>query len=678
MRQGMRRRYILALGILVTLALAACSLTEPPITANPEQSATLPSPTISVSDLSDNSGGLQPRTVLLGATPVSPESAAEITTDDGAVLRIPPGSFDRETAVKITRLAESVLPRDTASMSLVADIYEIDLATAADFTQPVTLSIPYNIEGLPPGEESDLHALTVVWWDGDTWREVPSTVDLANGVVTAQIDHFSIFSAGWSKFKDLAYDAVGGIRSLNFDGTYKHGEFTIHYASKVSEWKPPRYGNTRIIADERPPPDDDNGSGVPDYIENLGRYFEESRVLFNGGGAFTGMKVPVSETIHVFVADLGYNPGTGNGVLGDASPLTSHIRIDNKLNDNQLKNVAAHELFQYWQFSQLWLKSGDKHRLWMEATAAWAMDGAFPDVNLYANEIKQEKPDPLLRGYADLHSRPVSQFYAAATFAKYLENRFPGFVMATFTSDPGLQYTESWHTTFDRLLREKYGNEFTQVFNEFVASYYYHWDFDQDIPLWFNNRTGPFDLANPGAIARDGEYQKLQSNLPSLSGQLITWLFAGDVRPGNLVVKQLDTPSPPMVLAFADNGTSENRSRVRLLGDQDRMGLVIEQGPLLAGGEPYKRLLLKDVGGATAGDLINQVHLIAVNNSRYSYQRLSLEIYLLQSPDNIEVENTSEGQVAVTWKASTLPPGIISKYRLYRHPMGQTPDSRWR
>ena len=230
------QKYMLALGIMVSIALAlpACGLLELIPTPVPQQPAT-PTPTpVSSGYTSYFLDDSTPFPTLEGTTPVSPESATEISAEGGAVLQIPKGSFDQETAIKVTRVADSPLPSATASITLVADVYEIEMPTAADFTQPVTLSIPFSLDDLPSTEESDLHALTIVWWDGEAWREVPSTVDLAAGVVSGQLDHFSLFSAGWSKFKNLAYDATGAIRSLHYDGEYTQGAFTIHYATRVT------------------------------------------------------------------------------------------------------------------------------------------------------------------------------------------------------------------------------------------------------------------------------------------------------------------------------------------------------------------------------------------------------------------------------------------------------------
>lgn len=603
-----------------------------------------------------------------GHTRVSPDKQTELSLDGGGTLSIPEGAFDQETVLRVERQTPAAMP-DATDAALVSEVYALEQQEPADLTKPLTLRIPYRPDLLPEGASP--HAISVVWWDGKAWRDVPSTVDAQTNTVSATIDHFSSFSAAWRWFDDLAYDAEGNIRGIFFDAKHTNGAFTVHYTTKPFSEYLTRWG---ITADHRPSATDANRNGVPDYIENLGVYLSRSKAKFEAGGPhFPGMSVPVSSvggTIHVFVADLGYTPTTGDGTLGDASPLTSHIRIDNNLDDAQLRNTAAHELFHYWQFSRLWLKTGDKHRWWMEATAAWAMDEAFPDLNLYAQEIRNHLSSPPKSGFVDLPSRKVSEYYAAASLAKYLENRSPGFVMATFDPDAGLSYVDSWATTFGALLKERTGASFTDVFTDYLASYFFHWDFDPDVPLWFNNNR--WSLADPDVLVRSGSYTRIRAALPPLSGRSAVFKTPGDSRPAKLVARLHATEHTPEVMVFAASGILEKFQRVALPGGGGRTGLALRE-------EPEMMAVVEGFGGASAGSPVNSVYLVAANPRKgtVAEDTMDLEVYVLEPPRNLRTESVGEGRLKLLWDASELPlgekpkdEGALKGYNLYRRNPG--------
>jgi hypothetical protein len=128
--------------------------------------------------------------------------------------------------------------------------------------------------------------------------------------------------------------------------------------------------------------DDANQNGIPDYIENLGRYFEQAWALYT---------TPAPE-------GMGYNPppmrgrypvvvySLAEGYSGLTWPdsksgrqATSHISIDAHLYEPYVRQVAAHEFFHAVQFGYNYAASP----WWKEASADWAAHQVFPDVDTY-------------------------------------------------------------------------------------------------------------------------------------------------------------------------------------------------------------------------------------------------------------------------------------------------------
>lgn len=679
----------LLLGTLIIFALVGCSgsatpttKSEPVVTSAPAP-AVITDPTsasqrdsaigpIPTADVPSTFSALKPP--VDGAFEIRAGQSVALEAPGGVKLSIPETAFDRDATINIDNLGAGDLARESPAGVLISDVYDIQLSDKGDLSGSVTITIPYDPIGLPEGASQQ--AVSVAWWDGETWRELPSDVDPETFVVTAEIQHFSKFAAFWSRFTDLAYDVSGSIRGLFFDRTYVDDVFTIHYASQPS-WD--RSG-TRQLGDDRPPVTDEDADGVPDYVQLLGSALADARDVFDSN-AFPGMTVPVADTIHVFVADLGFKPGNsasdrGEGNLGDADPRTSHIRIDNKLRDDQLMNTAAHELFHYWQFSRIWLLSGHKHRWWMEATAAWAMDRVFPHLNLYVHEIKESAPNPPGAGFGHLSSREVAEFYAASSLAKFFESRFPGFVMATFDTTAGLRLTESWQTTFARILAERYEAGFDDAFEDYLISYFYHQDYDEDFPLWFGP-LGSLFLAEPSMIATAGMHEHIRGPMGPLSGRLINVKTPGDFQESTLVIKQEDAPTTPSISIFADHrrpGATRKTTRVRLPGDDPRRGLTIEPRPLVEGRDPFTPVVVERFGGVNTGAPITLVNLVVRNLNFFSTATLDVEIYALQSPTNVHVQQGDDGSIQVTWRDSqpptTVATGYVMGYRIYR--LGET------
>jgi Family of unknown function (DUF6055) len=130
--------------------------------------------------------------------------------------------------------------------------------------------------------------------------------------------------------------------------------------------------------------DDTDQDGIPDYIENLGHYFEQAWALYttpapdgmeyNPPPLRPGARYPVA----VYSLPEGYSgltwPDSKSG-----RRATSHITIDSHLYEPYVRQVAAHEFFHAIQFGYNYTASP----WWKEASADWAAHQVFPDVDTY-------------------------------------------------------------------------------------------------------------------------------------------------------------------------------------------------------------------------------------------------------------------------------------------------------
>jgi hypothetical protein len=132
-----------------------------------------------------------------------------------------------------------------------------------------------------------------------------------------------------------------------------------------------------------PAPDDADGNGIPDYIENLGLYFERAWALYTTSVSSSGLgydapprngKYPIC----VYSLTSGFSGMTWpDSTSGHRA--TSHISIDAHLYEPYVRAVAAHELFHAFQFGYNYTASS----WWKEASAEWASNEVFSDVDTY-------------------------------------------------------------------------------------------------------------------------------------------------------------------------------------------------------------------------------------------------------------------------------------------------------
>jgi hypothetical protein len=615
---------------------------------------------------------------------------------ENATLSIPKGAYERETAVRMARDASN-LPRATGAVALIGNAFEIEQLTPANRVLPLTLRVSYDPASVPQG--ANPKALTIIWWDGKAWKEVPSDVDTNVHTVSAQIDHFSKFGEGYSWLKDQMYSALAGLQSSDYSsysGKYVSGDFTIHYFTKsgaqlarelAESGKGGPFSGPGIVQlsarDDRPPQADANSNGIPDYVEHLAAYLNAATRVYDAGRPpFDRMKIPVAGTIHVFIQSLGFNPSEISGVKAETDPISSLLTFDNKLPDNYLQDTAAHELFHYWQNSRLWLVTGVSHRWWMEATAAWASNQVFPSLKLYSQDIKFKKPSPPFDGLENtVYHGGQSDYYAAASFVAYLEHRFPGFVMRTFDTENGLRQ-EHWDDSFRPILENSYKiYNLSDVIEDYFLAYYYHWDFDPDITDWFG-KTGPSILAKPLILLFSSTYERVQRELPLRSAQLISLL--SQTGPAKLVIRQHGraVAAVPEVRVFATRLEGDKRLRVPVEGKMERSGTMLTE-TVAAPLSPTRSVQVIDsFGQSSKGGNVQEADVLAVwirnlDGPDPNGPDLDLEVYSLQPPDGVKVERVGTERLRVSWAAATLPKGekpedngALHGYAIYRQGSG--------
>lgn len=146
----------------------------------------------------DGDGGM---TVLWYVPPVTgtiPTEGGELSSPvDKLDYRFESGTFTDTVLITHTVHYPGNVPPygDLTGIDHVFDATAVYSSTGqlARPTTPYTVSIQYTDAEKGPAVEDTLE---LYWWDGETWSQegISSTVDTADNVVTAQVDHFSLFA----------------------------------------------------------------------------------------------------------------------------------------------------------------------------------------------------------------------------------------------------------------------------------------------------------------------------------------------------------------------------------------------------------------------------------------------------------------------------------------------------
>lgn len=119
------------------------------------------------------------------------ESPATVSSADGTVKL----SFRANTTFTMQgdSLSVAVEPSPPAPPSGTRLIVAYRFSpSGTSFSPAAVLMLKYDPSSLPSGTSES--SLTIAHWDGSAWMKLPSTVDTAAKVVSAEISHFSVFA----------------------------------------------------------------------------------------------------------------------------------------------------------------------------------------------------------------------------------------------------------------------------------------------------------------------------------------------------------------------------------------------------------------------------------------------------------------------------------------------------
>lgn len=173
---------------------------------------------------------------------------------------------------------------------------------------------------------------------------------------------------------------------------------------------------------------DDNANGVPDFVDETIKAFDESWTRQVNELGYTPPPSDGDGVYDIYISSLGTLSAYGlTWPLGSDTTMPSYIEIDNDFNDSQyftrgldaLKVTAAHEFFHaiqfgyYADFGAAW---------WQEMTATWMEDVVYPDINDFYAYVPSRLNEPEV----SLDHAPGGTAYpfGGAVFAHHIEQVF--------------------------------------------------------------------------------------------------------------------------------------------------------------------------------------------------------------------------------------------------------------
>ena len=127
--------------------------------------------------------------VIISAT-VAPSDEDRVLRGDGVNLTVPGGALNQTSAVRVATVASPPAPPEGTSNLTV---YDVTVGTQVRFMPGLVIEIPYTPAMIPAGA-SPARVIQGVRWDEKTgaWRDVPTAVDTARGVVVLETDHLCV------------------------------------------------------------------------------------------------------------------------------------------------------------------------------------------------------------------------------------------------------------------------------------------------------------------------------------------------------------------------------------------------------------------------------------------------------------------------------------------------------
>ncbi len=187
-------------------------------------------------------------------------------------------------------------------------------------------------------------------------------------------------------------------------------------------------------------PDDDDGNGIPDYIDLAATILDSIWVLqveqlgYNPPPSDNGLGG--GDEYDVYVADLARGGGCGlpYSLYGCAFPGTSgattysHLEIDNNFTDpnykqtrglDALRVTIAHEFHHAIQFGYYAHGAGN---WWQESTSTWMEEVAYPHIDDYLQYLTYFLGEPQRALNSGLEGR--NHTYGSAIFSHFLDQRY--------------------------------------------------------------------------------------------------------------------------------------------------------------------------------------------------------------------------------------------------------------
>jgi hypothetical protein len=136
-------------------------------------------------------------TSVIEGTILAGEETTILFDTDYATLLVPAAEFTEDVTYRIE--AKGKGDDSGTALKIGDEVYQIELLTAAgsqitSFEKPLILTFVYREEDLPVGvEESDIE---ICYWDENLneWIVVPSNIDTEANMITAAINHLTVFS----------------------------------------------------------------------------------------------------------------------------------------------------------------------------------------------------------------------------------------------------------------------------------------------------------------------------------------------------------------------------------------------------------------------------------------------------------------------------------------------------
>lgn len=298
------------------------------------------------------------------------------------------------------------------------------------------------------------------------------------------------------------------------DATYETTHFSLSYATSGPEAVP--------LSDE-------DGTGVPDYIENAAAYLEYSWRLEVDTLGFLAPTLPAdTHRMSVTFQDIGAY-GYTNCQDAPCLMVIENDFADFPANDDPEGTVAgaskvtiAHEFKHATQFeASQWSESN-----WIELDATWMEDIAYPSVNDYASYINTDLSQVVVP--TDSLEKGGSGSYYDATWEHSMSQRFGVEIITELWERRADVPQEHMLQSYDATL-QAVGSSLVEHFTQdyMVRNYFTGARSSAPIPLKYQDAAEY--LTSPTVLLSKGMSQKV--NLKRLSGMFLEVNASGSTRP---------------------------------------------------------------------------------------------------------------------------------------------------